>query len=137
MISSESFVLNFLKVYNVTDMNSTSYRDVFYSILTSIHLCSGSEHFRYIPVLCRVWKGLWGWDRKQPMTVCLWLCRRQSLFQMVCRKWLCTLYNIFQYFYSLIHGSLTRIQFPKQEQDVSLFLMSFWKVKQTSFWITS
>lgn len=43
------------------------------------------------------------------------------------------LYNIFQYFYSLIHGSLTRIQFPKQEQDVSLFLVSFWKVKQTSF----
>ena len=69
MISSESFVLNFLKVYNVTDMNSTSYRDVFYSILTSIHLCSGSEHFRYIPVLCGVWKGLWGWGRKQPMTV--------------------------------------------------------------------
>ena len=51
MISSESFVLNFLKVYNFTDMNSTSYRDVFYSILTSIHLCSGGGHFRYILVL--------------------------------------------------------------------------------------
>lgn len=71
------------------------------------------------PVFWGICESFWGCHSK-------WAYDWQNAIYLLLglQKWLCKLHKISQYYYSLIHGSLTRIQFSKR------VLINFWKVEQ-------